>query len=161
MLTQARLKELIVYDPETGLVAQKPRKGVSDTSFKSGADHNRGYKQIGVAKKVHLVHRLAWLYMTGEWPANDVDHINGDRADNRWANLRQATSAENKCNSRMRSDNTSGVKGISWEAKANRWRAEIWHEGKKHYVGVSKNIDELLPKLEARRKELHGAFARQ
>ncbi len=161
MLTQAELKALITYDPATGLVAQKPRRGVRNTSFTAGANHNCGYKQLGVAGRSRLVHRLAWLYMTGEWPVAEIDHINGDRTDNRWENLRAATSGENKQNTPLRNDNTSGVKGISWEAKKNRWRAEIWHRGKKHYVGVSNDIDALRRKVEARRSELHGAFVRQ
>lgn len=160
MLTQAQLKELLIYDPDTGFITQRPRPGVAKNSTPTrGYNHGRGYRAVSVAGKPYLVHRLAFLYMTGDWPEHEIDHRDGDRSNNRWSNLRPATSGQNKCNTCTRKDNTSGVKGISWETSKSRWRAEIWHQGRKHYVGVGTDLEALAIKTETRRRELHGDYA--
>lgn len=160
MLTQQVLKESLTYNPDTGLFVRLKGPGSKAGKPKEGARHGRGYRVLGVMYATYLAHRLAWLYMTGEWPTSEVDHIDGDRTNNRWANLRAATTGENRRNTKLRSDNTSGVKGITWEASKNRWRCDLWLDGKKHYVGVSKDLETLRLKVEQRRAELHGEFAR-
>lgn len=134
-LTQARLKELLVYDPETGEFHWiKRRKGVVIDGF-CGRISIHGYREIGVDYALHRAHRLAYLYMTGEWPALDIDHINRDRSDNRWANLRLATPTENSGNQDLRTNNRTGLKGVYWDKSRNKWHAQIRIDGRKTNLG--------------------------
>lgn len=126
MLTQARLKELLTYDPATGefLWSATPRSGVRAGS-PAGNISPEG-RRIRIDRKEYKAHRLAWLYVHGAWPAAVIDHINGDPTDNRIANLREATHQQNMANSKRRGDNTSGRKGVARSAaKQVRWRAHF------------------------------------
>jgi hypothetical protein len=133
-LTQERLKELLDYDPETGvftwLASTTNRISVGDVA---GSVDRLGYRRIALDRRDYKAHRLAWLYMTGEWPTSDLDHINCDKDDNRIANLRLATEAQNGANRRKNSNNTSGYKGVS--SSRGRWRAEIRVNGRARRLG--------------------------
>src|SRR5690348_8900862 len=102
-LSQAHLKELLRYDPETGkffwLVRARRRSRIGD---EAGSDHGQGYIEIGIEGRRYLAHRLAWFYMTGEWPPEMVDHKDLCRSNNRWANLRLATHGQNVQNTPAR-----------------------------------------------------------
>lgn len=135
-LTAARLRELLHYDPETGvftwLVSNTKRVRVGGIA---GCTSDHGYIRIAIDGVQHRAHRLAWLYMTGEWPAHQIDHINGTRDDNRIKNLRQATDAQNRQNLRKpRSDNRCGMLGVC--ANRDRWRAVIQVGGKFKHIGT-------------------------
>lgn len=99
MITQAQLKSLFHYDPMTGLFMRTDRVAncVHLGDF-AGATDTYGYRQIKIKGRSYLAHRLAWLYMTGEMPSDEIDHINADRRDNRWSNLRQADRSMNNQN---------------------------------------------------------------
>lgn len=131
MLTQSRLKELLEYNPETGvftrLVRTANKTKIGDTV---GKLHNKGYRHTNIFGKDHLLHRLAWLYMMGEWPQADIDHVNGVRDDNRFCNLREATRGENLQNMRMSPRNTSGFMGVYWCKHRKKWRAQIRVKGR-------------------------------
>ncbi len=113
MVTADRLKELLSYDPETGifvwakLSGRRARIGDRAGSF----NLSLGYRVIGIDGERHYEHRLAWLYMTGEWPSEDLDHENCDKSDNRFSNLREATDSQNLANVANWAHNTSGLKG--------------------------------------------------
>jgi len=129
MLTQERLKEVLHYDPETGIftwaVRTSNRVRVGDIA---GCDDGRGYLQIKIDGVLHRVHRLAWLYMTGEFPTFLVDHENGIVSDSRWKNLRDATKIRNGQNRRKANkNNLTGLLGVS--RHGNQFRAII-HTGK-------------------------------
>jgi hypothetical protein len=125
-LTAERLRELLHYDPATGVfrwrVRTSSRRAAGDIA---GTAHNAGYWQIRVAGEVHLAHRLAWLYMTGAWPKDQIDHRNTDRADNRRENLREASRRQNQANKPLQKNNTSGFKGVSFSKTSGRWLAQI------------------------------------
>jgi hypothetical protein len=136
MITAERLRELLHYDPETGVFTWRlPRRGVR-AGYEAGASRSDGYRRIQVDGRVIYAHRLAWPYMTGEWPDAEIDHINGDPSDNRIVNLRPATRSQNSANGRKPSDNTSGLKGVSWHARGRKWRAQIVVNGKCRHLGL-------------------------
>lgn len=98
-LTSERLRELLDYDPETGVFTNRFSRGAAKAGAVAGRSiGSSGYLRIMVSGRHYLAHRLAWLYMTGEWPKEEVDHINRDKIDNRWANLREATRTDNAIN---------------------------------------------------------------
>jgi hypothetical protein len=96
-----------------------------------------GYRTIGIGGKRYLAHRLAWLYVHGEWPADQIDHVNMDRSDARMCNLREATAAQNKRNTGARSHNRSHLKGVEFNTrrKIKRWYAVIRSDGKRNFLG--------------------------
>ncbi len=134
-LTQCRLKELLHYDPETGLFTRF-------SGNVAGTIRPDGYVRITLAREPYYAHRLAFLYMTGYFPANDVDHINHIRGDNRWENLRVVTKSENHKNRQLTSHNTSGVVGVSWHKSTNKWIARIGREGQQTHLGLFATIEE-------------------
>lgn len=139
MISPAELRELLHYDPGTGVFTAKTRRGncvhVGDVA---GHVSVKGYRVIKVLGTAYKAHRLAILYVTGEWPADVVDHINGMRDDNRYANLRCADSYINSQNKRAAvSGSKSGLIGAHKGAwKGRRWVSEICHNGKRTFLGV-------------------------
>lgn len=132
MITQEYLKSVVDYCPDTGAFTLKVNS--QKTAAGGSPEHKNfyGYRIISLPGNKgskgfgqHPSHRMAYLYMTGTLPEGEVDHINGIRDDNRWANLRNVTSSENKRNCARRSDNTSGCVGVSFHKKRNQWRARI------------------------------------
>lgn len=135
-LTADRLRELLHYDPCTGvftrLVSLSHRTKVGDVA---GVEHGNGYLRINVDAQRYFAHRLAWLYMTGSWPTGEVDHIDGARGNNRWENLRDVTRSENNQNHRAaRSDSRSGLIGVIKHGPS--YRARITVNRKVHLLGV-------------------------
>lgn len=135
MLTQQRLKVLLDYNHETGLFTWKVRSGRQAPGKVAGSRHSKGYIEIMVDGNHLYAHRLAWLYMNGDFPEFQIDHINGIREDNRFVNLRIVTNAQNMQNQRnARSDSASGFLGVS--LKNRRWRADIKVSGKSKHIGI-------------------------
>lgn len=100
-----------------------------------------GYKQIRIAGKTMLAHRVAWLLATGDWPSEQIDHINGIRSDNRFENLRCVSNSENHKNRKKPMTNTTGVVGVYWFKEKNKWHAQINVGGKKHNFGFFDDFD--------------------
>lgn len=113
MLTVERLKQKLIYNSETGVFTWKKGRGPVKAGSTAGRLHNQGYIRIAIDYKDYLAHRLAWLYVYGEWPKNEIDHINGVKTDNRIINLRQATREENCRNVKVHKRNRLGIKGVS------------------------------------------------
>lgn len=113
MLTQTRLKELLTYDPVTGYFTRNINIQGFYAGERAGGITSKGYIAIGIDRKIYLAHRLAFLYMTGEWPKELVDHKDGIKINNEWANLREATNQENKRNVGARKNSKTGIKGVS------------------------------------------------
>ena len=140
-LTQTRLKQMLNYDPITGLFTwrQKPSDRIVVGATASNICKRHRYVRIGLYGKRYMAHRLAWFYMTGSWPENDIDHRNGKRADNRLANLRPATKRLNNENQRRpRSDNKTGFLGVSPNQTPNAakpFAAFIKYQGKVRNLG--------------------------
>lgn len=132
------LRDRYNYNPETGIFTHaRTRLGVTGGRV-SGCDNGRGYLRVTLDGKVYYAHRLAWLYVHGEMPKCQIDHINGNPRDNRIANLRLATSKENAWNkSAAQSNSKTKVRGVSWHSKAQKWQAFF---GKK-YLGLFESIE--------------------
>jgi hypothetical protein len=139
ILTQGRLKELFDYDPETGVFTRKISMGSRGRKgSRVGHDDGTGYLQTTIDGERHRMHRLAMFHMTGVWPAEDVDHINRVRNDNRACNLRAVTRAENSHNKCKSRNNTSGYLGVSWVPSICKWEARIVWNGKPKVLGYYK-----------------------
>tara|TARA_R100000541_G_scaffold34564_1_gene42964 strand:- start:1864 stop:2406 length:543 start_codon:yes stop_codon:yes gene_type:complete len=162
---QSTLKELVTYNPETGKMFWKARTAKHINSSSALKSFNtryagneiktidgKGYYHGSFGGKFLRVHRLAWLYVYGEMPKT-IDHINGDRTDNRIVNLKSVTNQENHLNQRLNSTNTSGVAGVYLNKKSNRWCAQMKFNGKTYHLGSSKSFFETvcLRKSEERR----------
>lgn len=136
ILTQATIKELLHYDSSTGLFTwRKTKNNRLKPGDVAGSVRPNGYVNLGVAGKLYLAHRLAWLYMHGKWPSCVIDHINRDKSDNRIANLRDVTSSVNEQNKLICSRNSSGYRGVCFDPRRGKWEAKIWHHGRKQWIG--------------------------
>lgn len=138
MLTQAELKSYLHYNLETGIFTWKVKASTRTViNGVAGTYDKNGYRAVCIKSKKHFMHRLAWLYVYGEFPKNDIDHINMVKDDNRIANLRDVSRAENKRNLKINSANTSGFQGVTYSKKDNRYIAQIIHNGKHIHLGTS------------------------
>jgi len=158
-LTQARLKELLHYDPETGVFVRRKSRRADLINTRAGATSSEGYCVIKIGTRAFKAHRLAFLYMTGAPPPAEVDHINRDRADNRWVNLRAATARENGGNKGPRRDNASGHRGVSWYKRGGKWRVQGKRNGRKKHLGYFSSLEEAAAVAKAWREEYFGKFA--
>lgn len=149
-ITQARLKELIHYDPDTGVFTSRFTRGsMSKAGTVTGSINDQGYILIGVDGTQYRAHRLAWLYMKGYFPKGiEIDHkkySNPDnRRDNRWCNLRLASHQCNIRNTGNPKDNTSGVKGVYWDKSRNKWAPKIGVDGIMRNLGRYTDFDEAV-----------------
>jgi hypothetical protein len=151
-LTAERLREVVSYDPVTGSwtwlekVSTKVVVGAPAGSLKP----NR-YWALGLFGERYACHRLAYLYMTGEWPARDIDHVNGNPSDNRWENLRECSHAENHQNRNARTAHP----GVGWHKLRGRWRASIGVGGKQVHLGLFDRVEDAIAAREAAKRTLH------
>ena len=130
--------ERLRYEPETGKLLWRvnvsPRARAGAEAGTVGAE---GYRVVQVARRSHQAHRLCWMLVNGSWPIGEIDHINGVRNDNRIANLRDVTKAENMQNKRVaqRNNKSSGLLGVSWDKGRSRWQANIGVDGRQRKLG--------------------------
>ena len=135
-LTAQRLRELLSYEPETGHFRHLLRRSGVTLGALAGCVATNGYAYISIDGRKYCAHRLAFLHMTGEWPIEDVDHINCDPTDNRWANIRSVSRKVNNQNRRRtRSDNTSGFMGVSRCMDGDKWRARVMLNQREVHLG--------------------------
>lgn len=126
MTDQQRWAAAYTYNPDTGLFFHRgDKRGPIKNGAPAGARHAMGYLYLSLSGERKLGHRVAWLLTHGEWPEAMIDHVNGDPSDNRLCNLRAATSRENQRNKRCYKNNTSGIKGVSWDRSAGKWIARL------------------------------------
>ncbi len=152
-LTAEYLRSVLHYDQETGIFTRKVGSAnqvkVGDVA---GSQGGNGYLQIMVCRRKHLAHRLAWLYMYGEWPKDQLDHINRIRTDNRVANLRDVSTKQNMQNAGKYSSNTSGHPGVSWHKRISKWVAQITHNRKLIHLGSFASLEEAIAARKAAEK---------
>lgn len=160
MLSYEELRNVLSYDAETGILQWKvrPSNRIS-VGDHVGNESRSGYLKFGFKGRDFYVHRVAFLLYTGEWPSACIDHINGIRGDNRWCNLREANVSENNRNVRVRSDNSSGIKGVSWKSRGKKWVATIGLNGRKRHLGCYSDMNEAAEVVELVREMAHGNFS--
>jgi len=159
MLTQQKLKELVVYCPERGgLFWLNPTGSKAKPGNRIGAKTHEGYRQTSLFYVQYKEHRLVWLYHNGCFPKHEIDHINGVRDDNRIENLRECTSAQNKQNLRVctkRNDSTK-ILGVHQQiSKSNSYTARISVNGKNLYLGSFKTKEEASEAYIAAKRKYH------
>lgn len=159
MLTYEKLREILHYDREAGIFTWKVSRGrCARPGVLAGCINKGGYHKINIGGRKYSTHRLAWLYMTGQWPMGEIDHINCNPLDNRFANLREADRFGNTRNTKKRRDNTSGFKGVGF--KDGRWVARIWIGGKRKHIGYFGSAEDAHIAYVAAADKYHGEFAR-
>jgi len=145
VLTQERLKEVLHYNPMTGIFTRKIT--LSSNAAKgniAGCSTPEGYKQIGIDGKLYKAHRLAWLYYYGYFPEHVIDHRDRIKHHNWILNLREVSTQCNLRNTGNPKDNTSGVKGVCWHKQSQKWMASIVVNRKYKYLGIFKSFDEAV-----------------
>lgn len=164
MLTHARLLELLHYDPETGIFTWRVNRYGCNGACRvkagdvAGTRAKDGRCRICIAGHSVRSHRLAWFYMTGEWPLL-IDHRNGDNSDDRWTNLRKATRSQNQFNVKRHVDNKSGVLGVYRYARSGKWLAHICVNYKRIHLGTFETREAAAEARRIAAIELHGVFA--
>jgi len=155
-----KLHKLLHYDPDTGEFFWKVSGNGKNVGDRAGSLHHTGYIIIMVNGRNFGAHELAMAYVRGEWPKPTIDHINVNKADNRWENLREATRSQQKMNGSLYKNNTSGNKGVHWYPKKNRWTAYISKDGKRIHLGSFLTREEAASAYTTAAKKLFGEFAR-
>lgn len=159
-ITQDELKSVLRYDPETGLftwIKQLSSRGVLGSVAGCGSR----YWEIRINGQGYLAHRLAYLYMVGDWPDGTIDHINRCRHDNRWCNLRLATHLEQQHNLSRHIDNRSGYMGVTLridQPRKKKWRADIRANGRNITIGTYATPEEAHAAYIAKKQELHPSW---
>lgn len=157
--TQKRLKELVRYDPDTGHITWAVRRGPRAAGSAWGCRDGAGYVLGMIDRRFHRGHQIAFIYMTGGLPEGDIDHINGNKGDNRWSNLRACSRSENLSNQHaLRSDNTSGYRGVC-STPDGKWFAQIQSSGKWQYLGTYSTKLEAALAYDRAAQEMRGEFA--
>ena len=151
-------KELLEYDPLTGLIRWKDKRKKKFTDWFAGYDKANGYQEICICGVTVLVHRLAWAFVYGEHPSGSIDHINGNSSDNRIVNLRSVTDLENNQNiAKPTKASKTGVRGVHFSSRINRWVAQITVNRKCNHLGSFKTLEEAKEAYMKAKKQFHSA----
>lgn len=169
-ITQDRLRELLSYDPESGVFTWRigQRSGRyghivrAPAGSRAGSEvknRNTAYITIGIDGVIYPAHSLAVLYVTGAYPPL-VDHLDQDGLNNRWGNLRPCTPSQNGANKRRAVNNTSGIKGVSWNTAQSKWCARLRCQNRSYFLGAFDSIDAAAAAYARKAQEVFGVFAR-
>ena len=155
-LTAEKLREILHYDTETGAFEWvSPMSNRVKAGDKVGMVNDSGYLIIGVLGTRWRAHHLAWMYVHGRLPINQLDHINGVRLDNRISNLREATDAQNRQNLGVSKKNTSGYMGVFWHKKSGKWMSQIRCGEKLTYLGLFETKEDAYASYLSAKKQIH------
>ena len=160
-LTHARLLEVLDYDPLTGIFTWKVNTGKKQLAGKqAGTVDLKGYIAISIDGEKIRGHRLAWFYVYGVWPSKNIDHENGQHADNRFKNLRDITQKGNVHNQhKVRSDSKSGIKGVRFKEDKGKYQARIKVNGVEKHIGYYDTAEEAHQEYLIRKRQIHPTFS--
>jgi hypothetical protein len=156
-LSLSEARHRLRYDPVSGLFYWRVGRRAGQLAGRKLA---RGYIRITIRRTGFLAHRLAWLLMTGKWPAAEIDHVDLDPSNNAWGNLRAATRQQNGANRRVNRNNPLGIKGVRKRADYRRFEAQIKVNGKKHVIGYFDTPEEARDAYKKAADQFFGVFAR-
>ncbi len=159
MLTQKRVHELLALNPDLGRFTRKVSRGGARAGTIAGSRDALGRVRIQIDGENHYAHRLIFFMVKGRWPEGEIDHIDGNPANNRWSNLREATRTENNRNRSTQSNNTSGVTGVVWLARRGKWRASIVVNRRKIHLGYFTEFEEAVAARCAAEVKYFGEFS--
>ena len=166
MINYQLAKALFNYDPESGELTWRVQTGATHKGKRAGTlqkhkvEGYTSYIGVSILNEGYKAHRIIWLLQTGEWPTKHIDHIDGNGLNNKWSNLREVTPSQNIINQRVRSDSTSGVKGVSYDRKRNMWYVYIDIDKKRKHLGRYHTKEEAIAARSAAEKVYHGEYAR-
>lgn len=153
--------EFLDYNPETGNFTWKAkRRGRRKPGMSAGCIHPHGYVRISINYRLYNAHRIAWLFITGKWPQKFIDHIDGNPANNKASNLREANTLQNGANRKMSTANTSGIKGVSFVKNTQKWGAWIKVNGKSKNLGNFQTKEEAAEAYKKAAQNYWNDFAR-
>lgn len=159
VLNRERLRALFCYDPETGVFTYKTHASRrTPVGSIAGSVNDEGYRHIRADGRAYKAHRLAWLYMTGEWPVEVIDHIDGNRDNNKFSNLREASRSQNLANSKSFRKGKVSAKGV--RQTPSGWSARIQKMGRSHFLGYFESEAEARSAYAVAATEHFGVFAR-
>jgi hypothetical protein len=160
------IRSLLNYDQQSGVLRWRSRTDIPKhlnnrhAGTEAGWIDRKGYIQIQIDGRSYFAHRIIWVWMTGAWPKDQIDHKNGKRGDNSWHNLREANNTQNAQNSKMRSFNSSGFKGVSRHRETGKWCSEIRAANVRTYLGSFDTPEEAYAVYCRAAERMHGEFAR-
>ncbi len=166
MIDYQLAKALFEYDPQSGALTWRVGTRATPLGERAGsiARHKvqayTSYFNVTIFGERYKAHRIAWLLQTGSWPQKHIDHIDGNGLNNKWDNLREVTQGQNACNQKVRSDSTSGVKGVSYDKKRGMWYVYIDVDKKRKHLGRYDTKGEAVAVRAAAEKIYHGEYAR-
>ena len=159
-LTTERLKQLLNYDSRSGLFTWEIKASSrAMPGGRAGTVRTDGYLEIQIDGTRFMAHRLAWFYMNGTWPREFLDHINRNRSDNTYANLRECSASQNQYNRPTNRNNSTGLKGVTFKKKENVWVAKIGIDGKSHRIGQYLTAEAAHEAYRRKANELFGEFS--
>lgn len=158
-LTIEAVRAALIYEPETGIFRRRETKRRWKAGEIAGGLNHNGYLMVSIGPCRYFAHKIAIFLATGVMPAS-VDHINGDKLDNRLSNLRPCNHAQNGANMKVKVTNNSGVKGVSFDKVNCRWKASLTVNRKQITVGRFDSLEEAKAAIAVARKQHHGEFAR-
>lgn len=158
-ITAQELRAKWNYDPSTGLFTAKTGGHGLRAGDAIGCPHASGYLVTKTNGRQYSLHRLAWLYMHGEWPPGDLDHRDKDKTNNRIGNLRPCNDSQNQANRGLMATNKSGRSGVCWVERSKKWQAGIKVDGKSRHLGWFDDLEDAARAYAAAKIEAHGEFA--
>lgn len=159
--TVAQIAAHLRYDPETGELFWKVHRQKVKPGQRAGTlDKSTGYRQVRVHGKIIYAHRLAWALYHGTMPTRRLDHKDGDRTNNRIANLRESTASQNGANAKVRKDNATGLKGVRFDKSRGKYKARLRKDGQEKFLGWFETAEEAHERYKQAAQEHHGEFAR-